>query len=61
MSPLKSNSPMIVASTVLSKRLRQDTVIVTSKFRASHSPIILENLVLVKIKNNIIYTPYSMV
>ena len=61
MSPLKSNSPMIVASTVLSKRLRQNTVIVTSKFRASHSPIILENLVLVKIKNNIIYTPYSMV
>ena len=54
MSPLKNNSPIIVASTVLSKRLRQDTVIVASKFRASHSPVILENFVLDKIKNNII-------
>ena len=54
MSPLKINSPIIVASTVLSKRLRQDTVTVASKFRAPHSPVILENFVLDKIKNNII-------
>ena len=55
MSPLKINSPIIVAITVLSKRLRQDTVIVASKFRAPHSPVILENFVLDKIKNNIIF------
>ena len=54
MSPLKNNSPIIVASTVLSKRLRQDTVTVASKFRAPHSPVILENFVLDKNKNNII-------
>ena len=48
MNPLKSNSPIIVASTVLSKRPRQDTVIVASKFRASHLPKILENFVLIK-------------